>query len=149
MRSSQIYPDRPPKEASEKCLLRRLISILERHIHIRPTVVRAIQGKPTDPGCLCGVLPSVDSYRMNGLWAKAAGKNIETLEDADPKKSARRSMNTPIGLENLGNTCYINSVLQCLFAIEDFKHAILSAADIPQLEENHVFQSLKCVSWFL
>lgn len=111
------------------------------------TVALAFQGKPTDPGCLCGILPSLDSYRMNGLWAKGAGKNIESLEDMDPKRFARKGINTPVGLKNLGNTCYINSVLQCLFAIEDFKCAILSAADIPQLKENLVFQSLKCVVW--
>lgn len=34
--------------------------------------------------------------------------------------------NVPCGLNNLGNTCYANSALQCLFAIPAFRGALYS-----------------------
>lgn len=102
-----------------------------------------VQGKANDPGCLCGIIPAPNSYKMSGLWSKTAGKNVDdSIREADPKGSARKSRYSPVGLSNLGNTCYINSVLQCLFAIENFKYAIIGCSE-PQLENNDVFQSLK------
>lgn len=102
-----------------------------------------MQGKANDPSCLCGVIPTPNSYRMSGLWSKAAGKNIEeSISDSNPKGSVRKGKHSPVGLTNLGNTCYINSVLQCLFAIDDFKYTILGSFE-RRLQENDVFQSLK------
>ncbi|KAI8111447.1 hypothetical protein M9435_003948 [Picochlorum sp. BPE23] len=100
------------------------------------------KGLANNPCCLCGIIPSKDSYRMQGLWSKTASKNIDpTLQDADPTSCARRSTVSPIGLTNLGNTCYFNSVIQCLFAIDEFKYAILEACMSP-LEGNEVLQRL-------
>ena len=44
------------------------------------------------------------------------------------------------GLPNLGNTCYINTALQCLFSINTFKSFIVSL-QIPEL--SNVFESKK------
>ncbi|KAJ2155320.1 ubiquitin-specific protease ubp2 [Coemansia sp. RSA 637] len=35
----------------------------------------------------------------------------------------------PVGLKNIGNTCYLNSILQCLFSILPIRAAVLSYGD--------------------
>ncbi|KAJ2481679.1 ubiquitin-specific protease ubp2 [Coemansia sp. RSA 2131] len=35
----------------------------------------------------------------------------------------------PVGLKNIGNTCYLNSILQCLFSILPIRAAVLSHGD--------------------
>jgi hypothetical protein len=49
-------------------------------------------------------------------------------------------MITPKGLPNCGNTCYLNSTIQQLFWISDFREGILSYSS-----NNMVFQSLELV----
>eukprot|EP01156_Anaeramoeba_ignava_P007083 Anaeramoba_ignava/a350556_27.p1 GENE.a350556_27~~a350556_27.p1 ORF type:complete len:407 (+),score=153.66 a350556_27:23-1243(+) len=41
-------------------------------------------------------------------------------------KSDLREENTPVGLKNIGNTCYLNSLLQAYFHIPSFRNGILS-----------------------
>lgn len=44
-----------------------------------------------------------------------------------------QSTSTPSGLNNLGNTCYVNAALQCLFSIRAFREGLFSIdADIAQ-----------------
>lgn len=50
------------------------------------------------------------------------------------------------GLPNLGNTCYINTALQCLFSINTF-NSLLSYLEIPELD--NVFQSKQCYLSFV
>lgn len=75
----------------------------------KPKQEPACKGVALDPACLCGLIPETDTkYRKVGLWSKAAKK---LAEDEEPPQK-RKGKQTRAGLENLGNTCYINSVLQ-------------------------------------
>jgi ubiquitin carboxyl-terminal hydrolase 48 len=55
-----------------------------------------------------------------------------------------QSTSTPSGLNNLGNTCYVNAALQCLFSIRAFREGLFSIdADIAQLPViSHIRQPL-------
>mmetsp|Transcript_17776 Transcript_17776/g.38722 ORF Transcript_17776/g.38722 Transcript_17776/m.38722 type:complete len:552 (+) Transcript_17776:288-1943(+) len=61
---------------------------------------------------------------LMGSAAKLTGPAQKTvfLEDLPPEEIAK--VVEPAGLSNLGNTCYLNSVIQCLRAIPSFRQGI-------------------------
>ncbi len=47
-----------------------------------------------------------------------------------------------MGLNNLGNTCYVNSALQCLFMVPVFRAAVYAMR--PPLADEPVLSQLRC-----
>jgi len=64
---------------------------------------------------------------LMGSAAELTGPKTKTvfLEDLPPEEIAK--VQEPSGLENLGNTCYLNSVVQCLRSIPQFRRALESS----------------------
>ncbi|CAR29124.1 hypothetical protein ZYGR_0Z00450 [Zygosaccharomyces rouxii] len=73
------------------------------------------------PGSTLMLLGTADA----GLVSKPAEKN-QFIEDLAPEEQLQRSSDLPIGFQNMGNTCYLNSTLQALYRIKPLRELILS-----------------------
>lgn len=71
-----------------------------------------------NPNCLYGL----GEYKQ-GLWGKSA--LAETVDATSPLEM-QRAESVPLGLMNLGATCYVNSLMQLLFFDGRFRRALLS-----------------------
>ncbi|KAJ9615367.1 ubiquitin-specific protease ubp2 [Cladophialophora chaetospira] len=49
---------------------------------------------------------------------------LEQLQNAGPKEP-QGTLEEPVGLENIGNTCYLNSLLQFLFTMNELRQLVL------------------------
>ncbi|KAK9809511.1 hypothetical protein WJX73_006526 [Symbiochloris irregularis] len=89
---------------------------------------KACKNRKDNPNCFCGLIPAEGSYRRKGLWQKDAEALLVLGED--PSKSKREAPDTPVGLRNLGNLCYANSALQCLFMTPPLRQGLFQVEDL-------------------
>ena len=74
---------------------------------------------------------------LMGSAAKLTGPKVKTVFIEDlPEEEAAKVAPEPSGLVNLGNTCYLNSVVQCLRAIPELKAGLTYAANRPTSSSN-------------
>lgn len=82
------------------------------------TDYRSIKSKATGINCLYGL-----GEHKEGIWKQSVG----TVASLGPDPAyARRIDHAPIGLYNYGATCYLNSLLQCLFHILPFRALVFA-----------------------
>ena len=58
-----------------------------------------------------------------------SGQYWNTAEPLNPNERKRTATHAAVGLKNVGNTCYVNSLLQMYYLIPQFRHRILNAVD--------------------
>lgn len=85
--------------------------------------------------------PSQISDLKNALAAIAKAKNSRRLKaflNSDMISSEHPVSEWPVGLENIGNTCYLNSLLQFYFTIKPLRDLVLKINEfkMPTDEEN-------------
>ena len=82
--------------------------------HTRVPAARSLSGVSPLPGTHMGAASS----RLGSLVSSGTGPASLTTADADGERFC--------GLENFGNTCYANSVLQALYGCTRFRQAVLA-----------------------
>ena len=76
--------------------------------------------------------PSQLSDLKNALAAIAKARNSRRLKDfldSGMNSSEHPTSEWPVGLENIGNTCYLNSLLQFYFTIKPLRELVLKIND--------------------
>ncbi|XP_015196623.1 ubiquitin carboxyl-terminal hydrolase 35 isoform X2 [Lepisosteus oculatus] len=71
-------------------------------------------------------LPVPNEERMKQLLRQSAWAPQKTEQVSFCHRLAPKSQTGKTGLVNLGNTCYMNSVIQALFMASDFRRAVMS-----------------------
>ncbi len=72
--------------------------------------------------------------RKKGIWADKP--RILQLLGSDPASLLRNVAAQPAGLHNLGATCYLNSLMQCLFMIVPFRATVFAWEPPPDQQCN-------------
>ncbi|RMZ79479.1 hypothetical protein DV738_g3327, partial [Chaetothyriales sp. CBS 135597] len=73
--------------------------------------------------------PDSRDHYTRALMAIAKDRSSSALRDRVSQNSSQpiqASSNEPVGLENIGNTCYLNSLLQFLFTMVQLRHIVLN-----------------------
>lgn len=76
--------------------------------------------------------PASVEFYTKALTAIANGRNSSVLFDHLHMRAPQAPQGTseePVGLENIGNTCYLNSLLQVLFTTTDLRKVVLNFED--------------------
>eukprot|EP00002_Diphylleia_rotans_P007551 TRINITY_DN1715_c0_g2_i7.p1 TRINITY_DN1715_c0_g2~~TRINITY_DN1715_c0_g2_i7.p1 ORF type:complete len:495 (+),score=82.13 TRINITY_DN1715_c0_g2_i7:24-1508(+) len=120
------------------------IESTKRVLDLYSTVKQLHPGYPEIYLPLDVAVPSDYQYTPKDLSLSASG--ISSLMDTELMPVNTKSGDMPPGLLNLGNTCYMNSFLQCLFCSSLVTQSMMANAISKQYKTLHEFQKLAVLS---
>ena len=82
----------------------------------------------------------------DGVVIEKPKEKVKFLEDMDEAEAAQLEGATPAGLQNLGNTCYMNSTLQTLKSIPELQEELLRYSPRHDIHLNMSVQELTGVA---
>lgn len=87
---------------------------------------------------LCASSPSIAGHP----FAEHNRKLVTVSHNNIAPVLRRQDTSRPVGLNNLGNTCYVNSALQCLYMVPVFRAGVYAMR--PPLADEPVLSQLRC-----
>ena len=118
----------------------------------RPCQLRHDSSKPKkscedNPYCLYDCL-----HPKQGIWEQGDFKFLQFHLGTDFNELHRQDMTTPIRLKNLGATCYLNVLMQCLYQniiIRNTIYQMFTQENVNSLRSIQVLQNLQEIFAFM
>eukprot|EP00177_Eucheuma_denticulatum_P007433 GFKZ01013528.1.p1 GENE.GFKZ01013528.1~~GFKZ01013528.1.p1 ORF type:complete len:929 (-),score=187.03 GFKZ01013528.1:3639-6425(-) len=137
VQTSVDFGNRPPSTDTD---LQKAIMLSRREQEERDTAEALKRSKQQvstqgeDPDLVRALEESLrDSTARSG---QNRGVTWQSHSVPDIKDRMRKDLDQPVGLKNIGNTCYLNSLLQVYYHLPDFRRAIMSVLPPEELSSS-------------
>lgn len=98
------------------------ISTLKKAIYLTSAVVSTVAG-------VIGIKGLIDIYREDKAKSSSCSSNSKTPSPTSNKRNLNVDDGCNYGINNVGNSCYMNAMLQILYDIEEFREFIFRTAE--------------------